>query len=434
MNFRESYEYLVSLGNEVSAMKLGLESMTKLLQALGDPEKKYLKVQVAGTNGKGSVCAFVEAICVSASVKVGVTTSPHLVSITERVRINGEQINEEQFAELATRVRAAAEQLVESNELETVPTYFEQVTAVALLAFAEDNVQVAILETGLGGRLDATTAAGAEVVAFSRIDYDHQNYLGDTLAEIAGEKAAIIRDRHVSVVIGPQPEEALAVILERCRELLVEPTSERYKPWTVASANGDGVRVETTRYLFPGVTLGLTGKHQIENAETAINIMQSLRYDCGLDFDDVDLIDGLGSARHPGRLEFQGRYLFDGAHNIGGAKALRGFLDEEVNKPITMIFGAMMDKDVDAIAEVLFPTAKTLILTRPNNQRAMEPAELETFSKKYSTAANVVLTTSVADALSKAKALSTKRTVILITGSLYLVGEAMQLLEKSSQI
>src|SRR4029078_7489665 len=143
MTFEESYKYLLSLGNEVSAMKLGLESMTTLLHALGDPQENYTKVQVAGTNGKGSVCAFVEAICISAGIKVGVTTSPHLVSITERVRINGEPISEAAFAELATRVRAAAEKLVESGNLETVPTYFEQVTAIALLAFAEANVELA---------------------------------------------------------------------------------------------------------------------------------------------------------------------------------------------------------------------------------------------------------------------------------------------------
>src|SRR5437773_10549936 len=175
-------------------MKLGLENIGKLLAALGNPQKNYLKVQVAGTNGKGSVCAFLDAICYEAGIKTGLTTSPHLISITERVRISGKDVSQDEFARLATRVRETSERLVARDELESVPTYFEQITAVALLAFAEANVELAILETGLGGRLDATTAAGAEIAAITRIDYDHQKVLGETLAEIAAEKAAVVQE------------------------------------------------------------------------------------------------------------------------------------------------------------------------------------------------------------------------------------------------
>ena len=185
MTFPESVDYLLSLGNEVSAMKLGLESITKLLHALGQPQNNYLKVQVAGTNGKGSVCAFVDAICRSAGIKTGLYTSPHLISMTERIKIDGTDISETEFARLATLVRESCESLVRNGELETVPTYFEQVTAIGLKAFAEAGVQLAILETGLGGRLDATTAANADVLAITRIDLDHQQYLGVSLVEIA---------------------------------------------------------------------------------------------------------------------------------------------------------------------------------------------------------------------------------------------------------
>ncbi|HEX2639295.1 MAG TPA: hypothetical protein VHL50_01935, partial [Pyrinomonadaceae bacterium] len=168
MNFEESESYLLSLGNEVSTMKLGLENIRRLLAALGNPQSNYLKVQIAGTNGKGSVCALLEAICLDAGIKMGLTTSPHLVSITERVRINGREIFSDDFALLASRVRETSERLVKQGELETVPTYFEQVTAVALLAFANAEVELAILETGLGGRLDATTAARSEFVGITR--------------------------------------------------------------------------------------------------------------------------------------------------------------------------------------------------------------------------------------------------------------------------
>src|SRR3712207_2650273 len=194
MKFPESLEYLYGLGNEVSAMKLGLENIGKLLSALGNPENNYLKIQIAGTNGKGSTCAFLEAICLAAGIRVGLTTSPHLVSITERVKINGAEISEKDFARHAARVREISEKLVASGELETVPTFFEQVTAIAVSAFGEAKIDLAILETGLGGRFDSVTATRAEIAAITQIDYDHQKILGDTLKEIASEKAAIIRE------------------------------------------------------------------------------------------------------------------------------------------------------------------------------------------------------------------------------------------------
>ncbi len=203
MNFDESLAYLLALGNEVSAMKLGLENIGKILAALGNPEKNYLKVQIAGTNGKGSTCAFLEAICVHANIKVGLTTSPHLVSITERIKIDGKEIGEKDFARQATLVKKTSERLVEAGELETVPTFFEQVTAIALSYFAEQKIELTILETGLGGRFDATTAANAEIVALTPIDFDHQNILGNSLAEIAAEKAAIIRE-DTRVIAAPQ--------------------------------------------------------------------------------------------------------------------------------------------------------------------------------------------------------------------------------------
>ncbi len=225
MNFDEAESYLLSLGNEVETMKLGLENITALLAALGNPHNNYLKVQVAGTNGKGSVCAFLDSICVHAGIRTGVFTSPHLVSITERIRIGGEDISETDFAKYASQVRETSEWLVSDGKLERLPTYFEQVTAIALVALAEAGVELAILETGLGGRFDATTAASAEIAVLTRIDLDHQEYLGDTIEKIAAEKAAIVREDS-SVVIGRQSEVPLRVILDRCAEIHVTPSFE----------------------------------------------------------------------------------------------------------------------------------------------------------------------------------------------------------------
>lgn len=423
MNFEEARSYLYSLGNEVETMKLGLENITTLLAALGEPQYKFKKVQVAGTNGKGSVCSFLDSICRDANIRTGLYTSPHLVSITERIRIDGVDIPEEEFARLADRVRQSAESLLAEGKIAYRPTFFEQVTAISLLAFAEHDVELAILETGLGGRYDAVTAANAEIAAITRIDLDHQEYLGETIEEIAAEKAAIIRVDS-SVVIGRQSESAMEIILDHCRNLDVMPNSEIYHPWTVAPNGSESVRVETTRNIYPDVHLGLKGRHQIENAETALNVVQSLKYDLGFDIEASGaLVSGLENARHPGRLEYIGDFLLDGAHNPSGARSLRAFLDESVKTPITLIFGVMRDKPVDEIASTLWPAASKLVLTQPSNSRALTADELAAHTPGSFPAKDIVKTLTVGEAIEKARQINPVDGVIVVSGSLYLVGE-----------
>ncbi len=434
MNFAEAEKYLYSLGNEVETMKLGLENIGCLLHALGGPHTKYFKVQVAGTNGKGSVCAFIDSICLEAGIRTGLYTSPHLVSITERVRIAGVDIGESEFARLATDVRAVSEDLAAQGVLERVPTFFEQVTAIALLAFAEAGVELAILETGLGGRFDATTAANAEIAVITRIDLDHQEYLGDTIEQIAAEKAAIIReDSHV--VIGRQPEQALKVIRERAFRVEAWVSSDLYDPWTVVPNEDGTVRIDTTRLIYPSVELGLRGRHQIENAETALNVIQALKYDSPFDLSfDIEETDafaaGLANARHPGRLEWIGRFLLDGAHNISGARALREYLDEFVTAPITLVFGAMRDKPVREMLALLAPKAESIILTRPDNSRALEPQLMVDLLPGPAERESIRLTDTVEEALECALRRS-EAGKILVAGSLYLVGKARQLLKQN---
>lgn len=421
MNFAESESYLHSLGNEVSAMKLGLENIGKLLAAYGNPQNKYLKVQIAGTNGKGSVCAFLDAICVSAGIKTGLYTSPHLISITERIRISGRNISEEDLARHATVVRETAERLVADGSLETVPTFFEQVTAIALNFFAERQIELAILETGLGGRFDATTAASAEIAGITRIDYDHQNILGATLREIAAEKASIIHEGS-KVIVGEQQPEAWEVILARCADFGVTPKSAQ----DVSTTSGSGwlnIRTGQTRYRIG--QLGLVGDHQIENAKVAILLAETLQE--SFPIEPADTSKGLETAVHPGRLERRGRFLFDGAHNIGGAKALRKYLDENIHQPVTMIFAAMRDKDISEIAEILFPKANRLILTRPANPRSAEPEDVAKLVPQ-DRRNDVFVTDTVADAVEMALEISTSYELICVTGSLYLIGEVQKLL------
>jgi len=447
MNFLESQKYLYGLGNEVLAMKLGLENIRKLLSALGNPEKNYLKIQIAGTNGKGSTVAFIESICLSAGIEVGATVSPHLISVTERVRIGGREISEEKFAEYATIVRETSEQLVENFKavnsskseiqnpkskitLETVPTYFEQVTAIALLAFAEAKIELAILETGLGGRFDATTAANAEIVAITPIDFDHQRILGNTLAEIAAEKAAIIRE-DTQVFVAPQKKEAEKVIYGKCLEVGVDAVWSQPKV-TVIEDLIEFLYVDfKTNLTNYKVEMNMLGRHQWTNANLAILMAENLN-DFGFKISKENIETGIETARHKGRLEFYEGILFDGAHNISGAKALREYLDESVKQPITMIFGAMKDKDLTEIADIIFPKTETLILTKPDNPRSMETEDLLKFVPKSFNSENIKIAEPVEEALKIASYYSTKD-LILVTGSLYLVGEAQKILKSKSE-
>ena len=426
MNFEESSSYLLSLGNEVSAMKLGLENIRTLLAALDNPQNDFLKVQVAGTNGKGSVCAFLDSICVGAGIKTGLFTSPHLISITERIKVGGVEISETDFALHAAKIREVSESLFAKGDLENIPTFFEQITAIALSFFAEKKIELAILETGLGGRLDATTAANAEIVAITSIDYDHQEYLGNTLTEIAAEKAAIIR-ADTKVVVGQQKREAELVIRGRCREVRVEPIFATTNIVTKKHDHGilrSNFRTEKANYL--DVELGIPGRHQIQNAAVAIAVTELLsEFDFKITHEDIWL--ALENVKHEGRMEFAGRFLFDGAHNPAGAKALREYLDEFVDHPITMIFAAMNGKDVVEIGRILFPNIENLILTKPENSRAMEPDTMLNFFMHLGLK-NIFLTTSVSEAIEVSGNIVSPDDLICVTGSLYLVGEAKKML------
>ncbi len=439
MSFDEALRYLLSLGHETLAIKLGLAHTELLLEALGNPQGSFQKIQIAGTNGKGSTAAMLDTICRAAQIRTGLYTSPHLVSITERICINGHEITQEDFALLTTRVRNGAEQLCDQGALDALPTFFEHVTAIALLAFKQENVELAILETGLGGRLDATTAARAKMVAITPIALDHQEYLGATLAEIAAEKAAIIRSGvTATAVIAPQPPAALEVILKKCRECSITPLVNDCVAH-VTGASSDGrmrVRFESSCDVYENVLLNLRGRHQVVNATVAISLAEALR-GTGFSISRAAVIEGLETVSHPGRLEFHERnncraaILFDGAHNADGAQALRDYLREFVKVPITLVFGAMRDKDLTPIAAILFPKAETLILTKPNNERSMETSELLKIVPTAFDQKNVKLAETVAEAITTAKLVTKETELILITGSLYLVGEAQEILKSA---
>jgi dihydrofolate synthase/folylpolyglutamate synthase len=422
MNFDQTLEYLLSLGHETLSMKLGLRNTELLLEALGNPERTYLSVQIAGTNGKGSTAVMLDSICRKGELATGLYTSPHLVSITERIKVNGIEISREQFAHHATTVHTVAERLVAEEKLDALPTFFEHVTAIALLAFREAEVKVAILETGLGGRLDSTTAAKAEVVAITQIALDHEEYLGTTLESIAAEKAAIIHPGvRIVVVADHQPPEALAVIKRRCEEKNVHAAIGECTVQTDDVGEDGRFRAsfKTPTAVYDRVRLRLAGEHQLDNAAVAIQLAEALAVD------PTAITEGLETTRHPGRLELvpaRPAILLDGAHNVAAMKALSAHLRRFGRRPLTVIFGAMRDKRADDMIAILREISDNLILTKAENIRSANPEDL--LSRNAVTPARTMrVAPASGDALREAISSTPPDGLIVVTGSLYLVGE-----------
>jgi dihydrofolate synthase/folylpolyglutamate synthase len=437
MQFHEALRYLFSLGHETLAIKLGLRNTELLLDALGNPQTSYASVQIAGTNGKGSTAVVLDSICRVAGIRTGLFTSPHLVSITERIKIGGREVSPMDFARLTTEVRDTAKRLLAENCIEALPTFFEHVTAIALLAFREAGVALAILETGLGGRLDSTTVARAETIAITPIAMDHQEYLGETLAEIAAEKAAIIRPGVVAI-IAPQPEAALSVVLRQCESCGVKPQIDDCAAKVLDTADDGRLRVtfETGQDRYEAVSLGLRGRHQVINVSVAIRLAESLR-ERGFRIAREAIILGVEQATHPGRLELRDtrpRLLFDGAHNPSGAQVLRDYLDEFIHSTVTLVFGAMRDKNLKEMAEILLPAAQKVILTQPNNPRAATVEMLERVASGKFNSQRITLKPATADALRSAYAQTTDAGLICVTGSLYLIGEVQAALTEVSEV
>ena len=437
MNFEEATKYLYGLGNETLVMKLGLESVRALARALDDPQRRFPAVHIAGTNGKGSTAAMIASVLRAAGLSAGLYTSPHLVTITERIRIGGDEIAPDEFARLATDVRAAGEGLVAENALPAPPTFFEQATMIAYLFFAERKVDLAVLEVGLGGRLDATNICEPVVTAITPVGFDHQKYLGDTLASIAGEKAGIVKPG-APVVIAPQSGEAMNAIVARCEELnapMIAPSD----PSDIEAACGPEnigryrFRYRSSRDEY-ALRLGLRGRHQITNALVAIHIAEQLRI-AGFDIPQSAIVEGLNNAEWPGRLEMirvspsQAPLLLDGAHNAEGARALRDFLDEHFRStPITIIFGVMADKAIGEIGDILFPAARQVIVTRIASPRAAEPSAIAEASHR-----DVIRVENAGEALTEALRITPPDGLIVVCGSLFLVGDVMKAASKSKR-
>ena len=435
MNYEESVRALMALGRELAApqqarvQKFGLENITILAEALGNPHRAAPCAHIAGTNGKGSTASILDSVLRTAGLRTGLYTSPHLERINERIRVNGTDISDEDFAGAWTRVHTTIEALLASGKLAAHPTYFECVTAMAFVTFAKSKVDFAIYEVGLGGRLDSTNIVQPEVAVITSIDFDHEDFLGHSIEEIASEKAGIIKPGAWVASSAERPE-ARAVIARRCKEVdarLIEIDTA----WHIEELRASGgfyravvspVHSRKTITIEPP----LPGRFQIRNALAAATAARLLG-ERGFGVEDEAIENGIRKARWPGRLERLAErpaiYL-DGTHNPSGARELLKFWEENFKgRRVVLVYGAMRDKAVDEIAGLLFPAVDFVILTEPRQPRAISAPLLAEMTSHLAKDSTVVR--DPGEALDHAIAMASPDDAVFATGSLYLVGDLL---------
>ena len=451
MSYETAVASMFALGHELAqtpSNKFDLAHMRVLLGAMDHPERKFPSVLIAGTNGKGSTAATLAAILRASGLKTALYTSPHLIRINERIRVNGEEIGDDDFARLHDEADRVAETLVEERELPWHPSFFEMMTAIAFVHFARLHVDIAVLEVGMGGRLDATNVVEPLVSVIADISLDHQKFLGNTVGEIAREKVGIIRPGGVVVTL-PQTPEANDVIGNTILELGARGVSAvQYVP--PVSPGSPEYRVPSTEKnsgwaRYPLQVLGrqilvetpLTGRHQLRNVALAVAAADELGKlgVAGITAESIER--GIRETRWPGRL--QGlparagwpEMVLDVAHNPAGAWALRSALSERYDsRPLIFVFGAMRDKAISEMTEILFPLAERVVATRAENPRSASPEEIQQAGSR--TGAEIEVAAEIGAALERVRESAGNETVVVVTGSIYLVGEAMRILGVSA--
>ncbi len=428
VTYQEALQFLDSFLNyeQVVAYRypdaFRLDRMEQFLQRLDNPHRRYPTLHVAGTKGKGSTCAFAASILRAAGVRVGLYTSPHLISFRERIQIDGQPIPEEELADGVASLRPYA-----SSDL----TYFEVTTALAFAAFARREVDVAVIEVGMGGRLDATNVLLPAVTAITSISLDHMEKLGNTLEEIAREKGGIIKHK-TPVVLAPQPPSVEQVIeqVARRRQAPIHRVAEEVRMGVLASSEeGTRCSIQTPRGSYPQARVPLLGRHQLINAATAVRMVElwmASRAAPG----PLPVQEGLRSVQWLGRCQLidgTPPILLDGAHNADSAAALKATVEELFpGKRILLLFGASLEKDLKGMARILGPWAERLLLTRAQVAKA---ESLERISHAFRPwHPQPVLAPSVGEALERARGLAGSQDLIVVTGSLFLVGDALEML------
>ncbi len=423
MTYGQCQEYLQAI--LVSGIKFGLRNVRSVLSVLGMPERKYPTVLVGGTNGKGSVCALLTKILSLQGFRVGLYTSPHLIRVEERIRIGDELIARREFCLLLAMLKSAVEELIKAGKLASPLTYFETLTCLALLHFERQKVDIAVLEVGMGGRLDATNVVRPRVSVITTVSRDHQEFLGRTLRRIAFEKAGIIK-RGVPVVCGlNRGGIAYRVISARAKNLGapflgVFDEKDAFEIFKNPRGNIFSFRWHGRMFRF---SPGLRGEHQGRNA--AIGIVAALELsERWKELNERIILRGIREARWEGRLETVSRHplvVLDGAHNEEGAVAAGTYAWDCMPRPLTLVYGTMKDKDIKRAARRLFPVARTVILTSFPYHRAASPEKI--FVEAPALRKRIFLEPDPKRAVEKALDLTPARGAILVTGSLFLVGE-----------
>lgn len=439
MSYTAAVDGLFALAGELHGApgkprrKFDLNQMRILAEALGNPQLRFPSVLIAGSNGKGSTSATLASILQTGGYRTGLYTSPHLTRVNERVRINGEDIADDDFAAYYFRVDDGARRLVAEGKLNGFPSFFEAMTALAFLAFAEKGVEIAVLEVGMGGRLDATNIAEPLISVITDISLDHMEWLGSTITEIAREKAGILRQNGVLVTL-PQHPEANQAIGEAAMALQVRGVNAaEYIP--ARGTDGDvyslSVFGETEEIASP-----LTGAHQQRNIALAIAAAVELCNFYGYKLSARQIAEGIRTTRWPGRIErFRkpGRadVILDVAHNPAGAWSLRSALSHLEPEPrgMTAVFGCLKDKAVDEMAQILFPLFETVVLTEVSSLRSATLTQLQAAAASTGTQARIA--ENPRQALAEALALAPADGLVVVTGSVYLVGELRGFLQES---
>lgn len=427
MSYQDELEYLYSLHQ--FGIKLGLSNIRNLCALSGNPHERIKTVHVGGTNGKGSTAAILSAILQEAGYKTGLYTSPHLTDFTERIRINNIPIPKERAAGLVRSIRECV------GDRDITPTFFELTTALALSYFAEETVDIAIMEVGMGGRLDATNIINPLVSVITHVGYDHMEHLGASLEQIAMEKCGIIK-RGVPVITSESKGEILSIIGENAREsdapLHVFGREFHAEPVRMAPSFSEfcyhGLQWERLQLRTP-----LAGRHQMFNMGSALCASELLT-GMGFYITEREAADGVRNVSWPGRLEMvsdRPQIFLDGAHNPDGAVALRRFIEDVLmaqsdHRKIILIFGVLKDKDAGAMIRELIPCSTEVIITSPNTERGLPVEALREIVEKQGVKPYVTQT--ISGALSLAHDIASSSDTIMVTGSLYVVGEARALI------
>jgi dihydrofolate synthase/folylpolyglutamate synthase len=424
----EPLDYLFGL--EQFGIKFGLENIRALVAALGHPERAFPTVHIAGTNGKGSVTAMVDAGLRAAGHRSGRFTSPHLTDLAERFAIDDRPVARDALVAAVADLRSRVDTLIASGGLRAQPTFFEATTALALELFRRSGVDIAVIEVGLGGRLDSTNVITPMAAAITSIDFDHEAYLGHTLGAIAREKAGIIKP-HVPVVVGLVPAEAQTVI----DSVAADQGAEVVRAWEGVTVEPGGhargaptrVRLRTPARDYGEITISLRGTHQVANAVVAVRLLELLDQR-GISVPAGAIARGLGTVTWPGRLDHRqlshGReMLLDAAHNPAGAAVLAGYIADTFDEKPPLVFAAMRDKDAARMFELLLPAVGALIVTRASTTRSADPDTLAHHARTVAPDLPVVVEPGRAEALAAAWKISPR---IVVAGSIFLLGDVLK--------